>query len=119
MKVENHSCNRAININGYLRSGQHGIAGWLLSQLPCASVFLNNLGPMGADRIWYEGTDESDGSLLVAVGLEGCYRRHFNHPHPTVFVVRDIKNHIASIIKHGGPGINRPLNEDLCACGQI
>jgi hypothetical protein len=51
MNVEGHTCKTALNVVGYQRSGQHGVAGWLMANLPSPSVFLNNLGPLGADRL--------------------------------------------------------------------
>jgi hypothetical protein len=76
-----------------------------MANLPSPSVFLNNLGPLGADRLWYvdgkrTGTDPKTNPVVVARGLEGCYRRAKGSPHLTLFVVRDIKNHMASIIRH-------------------
>lgn len=105
MKVEGHDCLAALNVVGYQRSGQHGVAGWIMANLPSPSVFLNNLGPMGADRLWYVDGERvnsipSELPVVVARGLEGCYRRANGSKLLSVFVVRDIKNHMASIIKH-------------------
>ncbi len=105
MKVEGHICEAALNVVGYQRSGQHGVAGWIMANLPSPSVFLNNLGPMGADRLWYVNGERvknppEENPKTVVRGLEGCYRRANDSPHLTLFVVRDIKNHMASIIRH-------------------
>lgn len=105
MKVEGHICEAALNVIGYQRSGQHGVAGWIMANLPSPSVFLNNIGPMGADRLWYvDGkrvkNPPEENPKVVVRGLEGCYRRAEKSPHLSLFVVRDIKNHMASIIRH-------------------
>lgn len=105
MKVEGHICEAVLNVVGYQRSGQHGVAGWIMANLPSPSVFLNNLGPMGADELWYiDGKrvekPPMENPKFVVRGLEGCYRRALGSNHLTVLVVRDIKNHMASIIRH-------------------
>lgn len=105
MKIEGHICEATLNVVGYQRSGQHGVAGWIMANLPSPSVFLNNLGPMGADRLWYINGERvksppEENPKVVVCGLEGCYRRAKQSPHFSLFVVRDIKNHMASIIRH-------------------
>jgi len=105
MNVEGHNCQAALNLVGYQRSGQHGVANWLMANLPSPSVFLNNLGTMGADELWYVNEKRvadvpNKDPVVVVRGLEGCYKRPANSEYPSLFIVRDIKNHMASIIKH-------------------
>lgn len=106
-----------FRVVGYPRSGQHGIISWLMGNLPSPSVFLNNCTLAMPEEIWYVdgkrmplGYHPRTTELFSCFGLEGginLMHEERPNPHmfisreiPTVFVIRDIKNHMASIIRH-------------------
>jgi hypothetical protein len=90
---------------GLPRSGQHGVATWLMGNLPSPSLFVNNKTSIRPDNIWYIDGKRRQGnyksiSEFTCYGLEGQASLADMNDLPTVFVLRDIKNHMASLIKH-------------------
>lgn len=97
--------NLTFEVVGIPRSGQHGIATWLMGNVPSPSLFINNSTSIRPDEIWYKGGKRVNGGIhekpcIVGVGLEGPVSLADSTGHPSVFVIRDIKNHMASLIKH-------------------
>lgn len=96
----------AFQLVGLPRSGQHGVATWLMGNLPSPSLFVNNCTSIRPDPIWYIGgkrmggySPDGDGKF-ICYGVEGEARLADDRAVPAVFVVRDIKNHMASLIAH-------------------
>lgn len=93
-----------VAIIGYPRCGQHAISHWLFSHSPGLSLFINNFGG-SSDKIYYKGgvvTNCIDvGSVdLLGYGLEGAASCKTNRDVFRVYVIRDIRNHVASIEAH-------------------
>lgn len=110
-----------INVVGLARSGQHGVVNWLFQQFDC-SLFLNNYyaRPHNSsvyDPVWFMrekmvGVLNGDSGLKPSVlgfGLEGSIDRATASANFSVAVVRDIKNHVASLVKH--PTLNPNWDE--------
>lgn len=96
---------------GMPRSGQHGIATWLMGNLPSPSLFINNRTSIRPDNIWYIDGKRRTANFksipkFTGIGLEGPYTLASMSTLPTVFVIRDVKNHIASLIKHKTLNVN-------------
>jgi hypothetical protein len=94
-----------FEVVGIPRSGQHGIATWLMGNIPSPSLFVNNFSSIRPDEIWYKNGKRFLGGVhekpyVVGIGLEGLASLADDTVHPSVFVIRDIKNHMASLIKH-------------------
>jgi len=92
-------------IVGLPRSGQHGIATWIMGNLPSPSLFINNKTSIRPDYIWYVNGRRCQGQIkdvakFTGHGLEGPSILADQYALPTIFVLRDIKNHMASLIKH-------------------
>jgi hypothetical protein len=97
--------NKTFEVVGIPRSGQHAIVTWLMANLPSPSLFINNSTSIRPDEIWYRNGRRYTKALSVdpwvlGVGFEGTADAVDKTPNPSVFVVRDIKNHMASLIKH-------------------
>lgn len=102
---------RIVNIIGYYRSGQHAILKWLMAQCPTPTYdtstnLWHNNGAYGQFKI-------AQPSELAFVNLEGGYGRCLTSPHPAIFIVRDIKNHVASLKKHATLGHTVEPSGDL------
>lgn len=96
---------KQFNLCGIPRSGQHAIATWLMANLPGPSLFINNSLCIRPDYIWYtEGRRQKfplkSIPVYEGIGLEGCASLADPTDLPTVFVIRDIKNHVASLVRH-------------------
>jgi len=113
MNVAGFNCSNSLAVIGYPRCGQHGISHWLHCQFPELGLFLNNYSPNAHLKVWYaDGQQHVKRPLaspinLLGVGLEGRVDSPTCTELPRIVVVRDIKNHLASIIKHGGIGHSR------------
>jgi len=101
---------KSLAVLGYPRCGQHGVSHWLFCQFPGLGLFLNNYGPSAHLKVWYANGEQhvkrplADPINLLGVGLEGRIDTPTCPNLPRVIVVRDIKNHFASILKHGNIG---------------
>ncbi len=97
--------NKTFEVVGIPRSGQHGIVTWLMANLPSPSLFINNSTSMSPDECWYRNgrrimMDMSEKPHVLGIGLEGPASAADGTTNPSVFVIRDVKNHMASLIKH-------------------
>ena len=108
MNLNKFSDATKINVVGLGRSGQHGIVNWLFQQFDC-SLFLNNYHhPHTYDAVWFQrekmlGAFKGDIGIKPSVlgfGLEGSIDRANSSSNVSVIVLRDIKNHVASLVKH-------------------
>lgn len=99
-----------FEVVGLPRSGQHAIATWLMAQMPSPSVFVNNSNNR-PDYVWYRNgirkketlaftPEDASKACVMGIGLEGRIGLADRTPYMSVFVLRDIKNHMASLIKH-------------------
>lgn len=109
MIVKNFNAKRAITVVGYPRSGQHAISHWLFCQYPELGLFLNNYSENIHTKVWYAHGEQhinrplkSTPITLLGFGLEGNIDRPILLELPRVIVIRDIKNNLASLLKHGG-----------------
>ena len=96
---------KTFEVVGIPRSGQHAIVTWLMANLPSPSLFINNSTSIRPDECWYRGGRRimmgmHEKPQVLGIGLEGDASAADGSDSPSVFVIRDIKNHMASLIKH-------------------
>jgi len=97
--------NKTFNVLGIPRSGQHAIVTWLMGNLPSPSLFVNNATSIRPDLVWWKNgrrvqTQIEENPCVLGIGFEGPARVLDHDGDLSVFVIRDIKNHMASLIKH-------------------
>lgn len=104
--MDSEHVKRKVAILGFPRSGQHAIVNWLFSQSPNLSLFLNNYSYRHHGKIWYFGGNSynfrptSKRIDLCGYGLEGAPGNPNAAGMPKIYVIRDIRNHVASLAKH-------------------
>ncbi len=101
----NTTTGKTFEVVGIPRSGQHAIATWLMAQMPSPSLFINNSTCIRPDEVWFKNGRRHQGDIngkpqVLGVGIEGAASAADATDNLSVFVVRDIKNHMASLIKH-------------------
>ena len=111
MKHFGIECDKVFNILGWPRSGQHAVANWIFGQLPGTNVFVNNCSVkvkyIDGDMIPIRESNKKGISKasIVCIGREGPTSVGDKSLF-TIYVVRDLLNHIASIQKHPGLGVS-------------
>jgi len=99
------STGKTFEVVGIPRSGQHAIATWLMAQMPSPSLFINNSTCIRPDEVWFKHGRRNQGNVngkpeVLGIGIEGNASAADVSENPSVFVIRDVKNHMASLIKH-------------------
>lgn len=95
---------------GYPRSGQHAIIHWLFLQMSDRyCVHLNNYTERSSHQVRFYCGEKIEPNRVVAAleedslvsyGLEGCADNQLQIHLPSIYIVRDVRNHYASLIKH-------------------